>query len=109
MKTFNEFQDDMLDEVLDEKIVKREKRTAQQRRQQKMAYRKNRQQLKMKAKQYRKTAGYKQLQKKAKQKRKMGKTATGRDISVRGGTGSETRLQKLKKILGDNENIQRTR
>ena len=53
----------------------------------------------MKAKQYRKTAGYKQLQKKAKQKRKMGKTATGRDISVRGGTGSETRLQKLKKDI----------
>ena len=99
MKTFNEFQDDMLDEVLDEKIVKREKKTAQQRRQQKIAYRKNRNKLKMAAKKYRKTAGYKQLQKKSKRMRKMGKTATGRDISVRGGSGSENRLQKMKKDI----------
>ena len=99
MKTFNEFQDDMLDEVLDEKIVKREKKTAQQRRQQKMNYRKNRQKLKMKAKKYRKTAGYKMLQKKTKRMKKMGKTATGRDISVRGGSGSEKRLQKMKKDI----------
>ena len=97
MKTFNEFQEEMIDEVLDEKVVKREKRTAQQRRDQKMVYRKNRNKLKMAAKKYRKTAGYKQLQKKAKRMRKMGKTATGRDISVRGGSGSEKRLQKMKK------------
>ena len=99
MKTFNEFQDDMFEEVLDEKIVKREKKTAQQRRQQKMNYRKNRQKLKMKAKKYRKTAGYKMLQKKTKRMKKMGKTATGRDISVRGGSGSEKRLQKMKKDI----------
>ena len=99
MKTFNEFQEEMIDEVLDEKVVKREKRTAKQRRDQKMAYRKNRNKLKMAAKKYRKTAGYKQLQKKAKRMRKMGKTATGRDISVRGGSGSENRLQKMKKDI----------
>ena len=99
MKTFNEFQEEMIDEVLDEKVVKREKRTAQQRRQQKIAYRKNRNKFKMAAKKYRKTAGYKQLQKKAKRMRKMGKTATGRDISVRGGSGSEKRLQKMKKDI----------
>jgi hypothetical protein len=99
MKTFNEFQEEMIDEVLDEKVVKREKRTAQQRRQQKIAYRKNRNKLKMAAKKYRKTAGYKQLQKKAKRMRKMGKTATGRDISVRGGSGSEKRLQARKKEI----------
>ena len=99
MKTFNEFQEEMIDEVLDEKVVKREKRTAQQRRQQKIAYRKNRQKLKAKAKKYRKTAGYKMLQKKAKRMRKMGKTATGRDISVRGGSGSEKRLQARKKEI----------
>ena len=99
MKTFNEFQEEMIDEVLDEKVVKREKRTAQQRRQQKIAYRKNRNKLKMAAKKYRKTAGYKQLQKKAKRMRKMGKTATGRNISVRGGSGSEKRLQKMKKDI----------
>ena len=99
MKTFNEFQEEMIDEVLDEKVVKREKRTAQQRRDQKMAYRKNRNKLKMAAKKYRKTARYKQLQKIGKRKRKMGKTATGRDISVRGGSGSENRLQKMKKDI----------
>tara|TARA_R100001443_G_scaffold82864_1_gene89720 strand:+ start:407 stop:712 length:306 start_codon:yes stop_codon:yes gene_type:complete len=99
MKTFNEFQEEMIDEVLDEKVVKREKRTAQQRRDQKMVYRKNRNKLKMAAKKYRKTAGYKQLQKKAKRMRKMGKTATGRDISVRGGSGSEKRLSKMKKDI----------
>ena len=99
MKTFNEFQEEMIDEVLDEKVVKREKRTAQQRRQQKIAYRKNRNKLKMAAKKYRKTAGYKQLQKKSKRMRKMGKTATGRDISVRGGSGSEKRLQTRKKEI----------
>ena len=53
----------------------------------------------MAAKKYRKTAGYKQLQKKSKRMRKMGKTATGRDISVRGGSGSENRLQKMKKDI----------
>ena len=99
MKTYNDFQEEMIDEVLDEKVVKREKRTAQQRRDQKMVYRKNRNKLKMAAKKYRKTAGYKQLQKKAKRMRKMGKTATGRDISVRGGSGSENRLQKMKKDI----------
>ncbi len=99
MKTFNEFQDEMIDEVLDEKVVKRKKKTAMQRRQQKMNYRKNRQKLKMAAKKYRKTAGYKMLQKKSKRMKKMGKTATGRDISVRGGSGSEKRLQQMKKDI----------
>ena len=97
MKTFNEFQEEMIDEVLDEKVVKREKRTAQQRRQQKIAYRKNRNKLKMAAKKYRKTARYKQLQKIGKRKRKMGKTATDRNISVRGGSGSASRLAQMKK------------
>ena len=99
MKTFNEFQEEMIDEVLDEKVVKREKRTAQQRRDQKMAYRKNRQKIKMRMKKYRKTAGYKKLQSREKRMRKMGKTATGRDISVRGGSGSEKRLQARKKEI----------
>ena len=47
MKTFNEFQEEMIDEVLDEKVVKRTKRTAQLRRDQMIAYRKNRQKIKM--------------------------------------------------------------
>ena len=97
MKTYNEFQDEMIGEDLGEKVVARARKTPSERRAQRMKYRKNRNRLKMAAKKYRKTAGYKQLQKKAKRMRKMGKTATGRDISVRGGSGSEKRLQKMKK------------
>jgi len=99
MKTFNEFQEEMIDEVLDEKVVKREKKTAQQRRKQRMDYRKNRQKIKMRMKKYRKTAGYKKLQSREKRMNRMGKTATGRDISVRGGSGSEKRLQTRKKEI----------
>ena len=99
MKTFNEFQEEMIDEVLDEKVVKRDKKTAQQRRKQRMDYRKNRQKIKMRMKKYRKTAGYKKLQSREKRMNRMGKTATGRNISVRGGSGSENRLQKMKKDI----------
>ena len=99
MKTFNEFQEEMIDEVLDEKVVKREKKTAQERRKQRMDYRKNRQKIKMRMKKYRKTAGYKKLQSREKRMNRMGKTATGRDISVRGGSGSEKRLQVRKKEI----------
>jgi len=99
MKTFNEFQEEMIDEVLDEKVVKREKKTAQERRKQRMDYRKNRQKIKMRMKKYRKTAGYKKLQSREKRMNRMGKTATGRDISVRGGSGSEKRLQARKKEI----------
>ena len=53
----------------------------------------------MAAKKYRKTAGYKMMQKKSKRMRKMGKTATGRDISVRGGSGSASRLAQMKKDI----------
>ena len=99
MKTFNEFQEEMIDEVLDEKVVKREKKTAQERRKQRMDYRKNRQKIKMRMKKYRKTAGYKKLQSREKRMNRMGKTATGRDISVRGGSGSEKRLQARKREI----------
>ena len=99
MKTFNEFQEEMIDEVLDEKVVKREKKTAQERRKQRMDYRKNRQKIKMRMKKYRKTAGYKKLQSREKRMNRMGKTATGRNISVRGGSGSEKRLQARKKEI----------
>ena len=99
MKTYNEFQDEMIDEDLGEKVVARARKTPAERRAQRMKYRRNRNRLKMAAKKYRKTAGYKQLQKKSKRMRKMGKTATGRDISVRGGSGSENRLSKMKKDI----------
>tara|TARA_Y100000592_G_C5375414_1_gene270699 strand:+ start:570 stop:731 length:162 start_codon:yes stop_codon:yes gene_type:complete len=48
---------------------------------------------------YRKTAGYKQLQRKAKIMKKRGKTATGRQISVRGGAGAAQRIRDKKKEL----------
>ena len=99
MKTFNEFQEEMIDEVLDEKVVKREKKTAQERRKQRMNYRKNRQKIKMRMKKYRKTAGYKKLQDREKRMNRRGLTATGRNISVQGGSGSEKRLQARKKDI----------
>ena len=100
MKTFSEFKIDILeDDDLDEKVVKREKRTAQQKRDQKMKYRKNRIKIKMRQKKYKKTSGYKLLQKKKERMKKMGKTATGRDISVAGGSGSEKRRSELQKKL----------
>ena len=97
MKTYNEFQDEMIGEDLGEKVVARARKTPAERRAQRMKYRKNRNRLKMAAKRYRKTAGYKMMQKKSKRMRKMGKTATGRDISVRGGSGSASRLAQMKK------------
>ena len=99
MKTYNEFQDEMIDEDLGEKVVARARKTPAERRAQRMKYRKNRNRLKMAAKKYRKTAGYKMMQKKSKRMRKMGKTATGRDISVRGGSGSASRLAQMKKDI----------
>ena len=99
MKTFNEFQEEMIDEVLDEKVVKRDKKTAQQRRKQRMEYRKNRQKIKMRMKKYRKTAGYKKLQDREKGMNRRGLTATGRNVSVQGGPGSEKRLQARKKEI----------
>ena len=99
MKTYNEFQDEMIGEDLGEKVVARARKTPAERRAQRMKYRKNRNRLKMAAKKYRKTAGYKMMQKKSKRMRKMGKTATGRDISVRGGSGSAGRLSQMKKDI----------
>ena len=90
------YKDWTVDEVLDEKIVKREKRTSQHLRKQKLSYRKNRQKIKQRMKKKRKSSGAKLLQKKSARMKKMGKTATGRDISVRGGSGSEQRLKKKK-------------
>jgi hypothetical protein len=100
MKTFSKFKIDILDEEdLDEKVVKREKKTAQQKRDQKMKYRKNKNKIKMRQKKYKKSSGYKLLQKKKERMKKMGKTATGRDISVGAGAGAEKRRSELQKKL----------
>ena len=48
---------------------------------------------------YRKSAAYKVNQRKSKMMAKRGKTATGRQISVRGGTGAAQRMRDKKKDL----------
>ena len=100
MKTFTEFKNDILiDEDLDEKVVKRAKVSAADKRDQKMNYRKNKNKIKMRQKKYQKSSGFKMLQKKKAKMKKMGKTATGRDISVKGGYGSEKKRSELQKNL----------
>ena len=100
MKTFSEFKNDILDEEdLDEKVVKREKKTAGEKRDQKMRYRKNKNKIKLRQKKYKKSSGFKKLQKKKERMKKMGKTATGRDISVGAGAGAEKKRSELQKNL----------
>ena len=95
MKTFSEFNE----EIQELTIGARQKRTASDRMAQKRDYRKNRAQQIQKMRRYRKTAGYKQLQRKSKIMRKRGKTATNRQITVRGGTGAAQRIRDKKKEL----------
>ena len=95
MKTFSEFNE----EIQELTIGAREKRTASDRMAQKRDYRKNRAQQIQKMRRYRKTAGYKQLQRKEKIMNRRGKTATGRKITVRGGTGAAQRIRDKKKEL----------
>ena len=100
MKTFSEFKITILDEEdLDEKVVKREKKTAGEKRDQKMRYRKDKNKIKMRQKKYKKSSGFKKLQKKKERMKKMGKTATGRDISVGAGAGAEKKRSELQKNL----------
>ena len=100
MKTFSEFKITILDEEdLDEKVVKREKKTAGEKRDQKMRYRKNKNKIKLRQKKYKKSSGFKKLQKKKERMKKMGKTATGRDISVGAGAGAEKKRSELQKNL----------
>ena len=95
MKTFSEFNE----EIQELTIGAREKKTASDRMAQKRDYRKNRAQQIQKMRRYRKTAGYKQLKRKEKIMRRRGKTATGRQITVRGGTGAAQRIRDKKKEL----------
>ena len=95
MKTFSEFSE----EIQELTIGAREKRTASDRVAQRRDYRKNRAKKIQQMRRYRKTAGYKQLQRKSKIMRKRGKTATNRQITVRGGTGTAQRIRDKKKEL----------
>ena len=100
MKTFSEFKITILDEEdLDEKVVKREKKTAGEKRDQKMRYRKDKNKIKMRQKKYKKSSGFKKLQKKKERMKKMGKTATGRDMSVGAGAGAEKKRAERQKNI----------
>ena len=100
MKTFSEFKITILDEEdLDEKVVKREKKTAGEKRDQKMRYRKNKNKIKLRQKKYKKSSGFKKLHKNKERMKKMGKIATGRDISVGAGAGAEKKRSELQKNL----------
>ena len=95
MKRFKEFQDELQEFT----VGKREKKTASDRMAQKRDYRKNRTKKIQQMKKYRKSAAYKVNQRKSKMMAKRGKTATGRQISVRGGTGAAQRMRDKRKEL----------
>ena len=95
MKRFKEFQDELQEFT----VGKREKKTASDRMAQKRDYRKNRAKKIQQMKKYRKSAAYKVNQRKSKVMAKRGKTATGRDISVRGGSGAAQRAKEKKAEL----------
>ena len=95
MKTFSEFNE----EIQELTIGARQKRTASDRMAQKRDYRKNRAKKIQQMRRYRKSAAYKVNQRKSKMMAKRGKTATGRQISVRGGTGAAQRMRDKRKEL----------
>ena len=95
MKSFKDFLDDLIEFT----VVKREKKTAQEKQKQKREYRKIRQKKKQQMKKYRKTAGYKKLQAKGKRMGAKGLTATGKKISVAGGSGAAQRAKEKKTEL----------
>ena len=95
MKTFKDFLDDLIEFT----VVKRAKKTAQEKQKQKREYRKIRQKKKQQMKKYRKTAGFKKLKVKSDRMAKRGLTATGKKISVAGGTGSAQRAKEKKTEL----------
>ena len=95
MKRLKEFQDELQEFT----VGKREKKTASDRMAQKRDYRKNRTKKIQQMRRYRKSAAYKVTQRKSKMMAKRGKTATGRQISVRGGTGAAQRMRDKRKEL----------
>ena len=95
MKTLAELQSELMEFT----VAKREKKTAQEKQKQNREYRKIRQKKKMQMKKYRKTAGFKKLKVKSDRMAKRGLTATGKKISVAGGTGSAQRAKEKKTEL----------
>ena len=95
MKTFKELMND-LEELA---VVKRERKTSGEI----MKGRQERRKGKMKKKQYmakyRRSAGAKALSRKSERMSKQGKTATGKAISVAGGSGASEKQREKKKEL----------
>ena len=95
MKKFKELQDELQELT----ITARDRRTATDKIAQKRDYRKDRAKKIQQMRRYRKSAAYKVNQRKSKMMAKRGKTATGRQISVRGGTGAAQRMRDKRKEL----------
>ena len=93
MKKFKELQDELQELT----ITARDRRTATDKMAQKRDYRKDRAKKIQQMRRYRKSAAYKVNQRKSKMMAKRGKTATGRQISVRGGTGAAQRMRDKRK------------
>ncbi len=95
MKTFKELIDDLVEITVGQRV----KKTSAEKMKQKQEYRKTKQKKKQYMKKYRRSSGAKMLQKKGERLKKMGKTATGRDVTVAGGAGAAQRAKELKQKL----------
>ena len=95
MKTFKELIDDLVEITVGQRV----KKTSAEKMKQKQEYRKTKQKKKQYMKKYRRSSGAKMLQKKGERLKKMGKTATGRDVTVAGGAGAAERAKELKQKL----------
>ena len=95
MKTFTE----LMDNLVELTVGTRKKKTSGEKQAAKAEYRKNKIKIKARNKKYQRSAGAKLLAKKSERMKKMGKTATGRDITVAGGSGAAQRAKEKKKEL----------
>ena len=95
MKTFKE----LIDNLVELTVGTRERKTSAERMKGKQERRKNRMKKKQYMKKYRRSSGAKALQRKGDRLKKMGKTATGRDITVQGGAGASQRAKEKKQEL----------
>ncbi len=95
MKTFKE----LIDNLVELTVGTRERKTSGEIMKGKQERRKNKMKKKQYMKKYRRSAGAKALQRKGDRLKKMGKTATGRDITVQGGAGAAQRAKEKKQEL----------
>ena len=95
MKTFKE----LIDDLIEIAVVKREKKTSAEKMKAKKDYKKIRMKKKAYGKKYRAKSSTKMLAKKSARMAKKGQTATGRAISVAGGSGAAQRQKEKKKEL----------